>query len=116
MIRMVGWLGFFIVVVVSIVIGAPVSSSSAAGKDRDLRDALDRRYQPARMQTDELVRPAPAHPAPRVGKFLILSAEQVPAKVFRVIQADGRRVHVMDFARVDIGVDGRLDAQPGPLL
>ena len=46
---------------------------------------------------------------------MILSAEQVPAKVFRVIQADGRRVHVMDFARVDIGVDGRIDAQPGPL-
>lgn len=41
----------------------------------------------------------------------------MPAKPFRVIQADAHspRVHVMDFARVDIGAGGALTAEPGPL-
>jgi hypothetical protein len=81
---------------------------------RDLKRMLEERYRPSRIEIND---PTRQGQVTRVGKLLVLAADAVPAKPFHVMQRDPRfpRVHVMDFARVDIGTDSKMTAEPGAL-
>lgn len=77
-----------------------------------LRKALYRRYQLSQIEIEETGRRGAVV---RKGVLLMLAADVVPAKPFRVIQAGRGSLHVMDFARVEIALDGRLQAEAAPL-
>ena len=98
-----------------VIVAAPMVLASERQKGtEDLRRALEERYRPSRIEMSDVTR---LGQVTRMGKLLVLAADAVPAKPFRVIQADRQspRVHVMDFARVDIDPDGRIVAERGPL-
>jgi len=54
----------------------------------------------------------------RKGKVLTVTMDQAPAKPLHVMRSDARspNVHVMDFARVEMTADGRVHADPAPLV
>ena len=86
-----------------------------ASADETLETQLYRRFQPSRIEIRD-----PAHRGmiTRQGKLLILVGGAVPAKPFRVMQANPAApvLHVMDFAHVDVKADGRVLAEPGPFV
>jgi len=101
--------------VLVIVLTVPMAYASDREKgSRDLKRMLEERYRPSRIEIND---PSRQGQVTRVGKLLVLAVDAVPAKPFRVIQRDPRspRVHLMDFARVDIGTDGKMMAEPGAL-
>lgn len=89
----------------------PVSGVEAA---ESLQDALYRRYQPSRI---EIADPTGRGTVSRRGKVLVLLADGVPAKPFRVVQATPKSplLHVMDFARIEMSPDASSRAEAGPL-
>ena len=90
------------------------AASTATGEDgrETLQKALSAHFQPSRIETG-----GRSGAVARAGRLLILSVDGVPAKPFRVIQANPKApwVHVMDFARFEIARDGRILAEPGTL-
>ena len=101
--------------VLVIILAVPMAHASEQQRgSRDLKRMLEERYRPSRIEIND---PARQGQVTRVGKLLVLAVDAVPAKPFRVIRVDPRspRVHVMDFARVDIGADSNIMAEPGAL-
>jgi len=101
--------------VLAIVLTVPMAHASDREKgSRDLKRMLEERYRPSRIEIND---PTRQGQITRVGKLLVLAVDAVPAKPFLVLQKDPRspRVHVMDFARVDIAADGKIMAEPGAL-
>ncbi len=101
-------------VLAAIILALPMAQASEGQKgNQDLRRLLEERYQSSAIEMSDVSR---LGQVTQTGRLLVLGADAVPAKPFRVIQADARspRVHVMDFARVDIGADGEMTAAPGP--
>ena len=102
--------------VLVIVLTVPMAHASEREKgSRDLKRMLEERYRPSRIEIND---PTRQGQVTRVGKLLVLAVDAVPAKPFRVLRRDPRspRAHVMDFARVDIGADGKMMmAEPGAL-
>jgi hypothetical protein len=96
------------------VLGAWTSPMSGADAQDALRDALYRRFQPSRI---EVANPARRGTVTRYGQLLVLAVEGVPAKPFRVMQANPTAPvsHVMDFARIEIKTDASIQAESGPL-
>jgi hypothetical protein len=87
----------------------------AAPPERLLGD-LKERYRLSRIEIQNQVRQGRIT---RQGRLLTLSADGLPAKPLRVIEMGHKfvvRDHVMDFARVDISVDGRIEPTPAPLM
>ena len=86
-----------------------------ASADETLETQLYRRFEPSRIEIRD-----PSHRGEivRQGKLLILVGDAVPAKPFRVMQANPAApiLHVMDFAHVDVKADGRVLAEPGPFV
>jgi hypothetical protein len=81
----------------------------------EIRQELARRFEPSRIEIRD---PSREGTVTRRGRILTLAAAAVPAKPFRVVEV-GRthpvRQHVMDFARVKVAPDGRVETDPGPL-
>jgi len=79
-----------------------------------LQKALSERFQPSQIEIQPGRR---GGTVARTGRLLILSVEGIPAKPFRVTQADSKShwSHVMDFARVQIAGDGGVVAEAAPL-
>ena len=101
--------------VLVIILAVPMAHASERQKGpRDLKRMLEERYRPSRIEIND---PTRQGQVTRVGKLLVLAVDAMPAKPFRVLQRDPRspRVHVMDFARVDIGSDDKIMAEPGAL-
>src|SRR5712692_7745300 len=88
----------------------PVSGVEAA---ESLQEALYRRYQPSRI---EIADPTRRGTVNRRGKVLVLLVDGVPAKPFRVVQANPKSPlrHVMDFARIEVSPGGSVQAESGP--
>jgi S1-C subfamily serine protease len=84
-------------------------ASPASGQDGRavLQAALSTRFQPGKR----------GGMVTRTGRILILSVDGIPARPFRVFQANPASppVHVMDFAEMRIGRDGRIVAEPAPI-
>ena len=100
--------------VLVIVVAVPMVHGSEQHKgSRDLKRMLEERYRSSRIEISD---PRRQGQVTRVGKVLVLAVDAVPAKPFRVMRMDPRSPrHVMEFARVDIGTDGKITAEPGPL-
>ena len=97
-----------------VLIAGPLSVSGADTGD-SLQRALYQRYQPSRI---EIANPATRGTVSRYGQVLVLSVEGVPAKPFHVTQANLKSpaFHVMDFAQIDVSIDGSVHASDaGPL-
>ncbi len=97
--------------------GAIILSSLACGAGRDdtIQMALYRRFQPSSIEIQD---PANRGMIVRYGQVLTLTAEAVPAKPFRVTRAarGSPSSHVMDFARVEATIDGRIRAEASGLV
>lgn len=101
-------------VVVLIMMAAAVLLSEACGAD-GLEAQLYRRFQPSRI---EIENPARRGVIVRQGQLLTLAGDAVPAQPFRVMQANpaAPSSHVMEFARIEIRADGRVQAERAPLM
>jgi len=92
----------------AVTVTAIVFSSVAygAGPNDRIQMALHRRFQPSVIEVQD-----PAHRGMivRQGQVLTLVTDGVPAKPFRVARSSSTSMvtHVMDFARVDVTMDGR---------
>jgi hypothetical protein len=88
------------------------ASSGRAGEE--IRRELTRRFEPSRIEIED---PGRAGEVVRRGRMLVLTADGIPAKPFRVVEV-GRtykvRHHVMDFARVEIASQAVIAAEPAP--
>ncbi|MGH7553333.1 MAG: hypothetical protein ACREMQ_09960 [Longimicrobiales bacterium] len=91
------------------------AASPASGQDGRavVQAALTARFQPSVIDLQPGKRRGTVA---RTGRILI-SADSIPAKPFRVFQENPASppVHVMDFAEVRIGRDGRIIAEPAPM-
>lgn len=103
-------IGAFVLVALAL-----AGSPTWAGSREELLKGLMDRYRPSGIELED---PSRLGKVNRVGRLLILSADQVPAKPLRVFRTGGTsRVvhHVMDFARIDITPGGSVYMEPGPL-
>lgn len=91
------------------------SVAYGAGRDDSIQMALHRRFQPSAIEVQD-----PAHRGMivRQGQVLTLVTDGVPAKPFRVARSSPTSLvtHVMDFARVDVTMDGRIRTEADGLL
>jgi hypothetical protein len=81
-----------------------------------VRDSLEARFQASRVEVQDR---ASAGRVLTRGAVLILQADHIPAKQFRVFQdmtKSPRLHHLPDYARVELAPDGRLTAAPGDFL
>lgn len=95
--------------------GASLANTGQAASPERLLGDLKERYWLSRIEIQNQVRQGRIN---RQGRLLTLSADGLPAKPLRVIEMGHKfvvRDHVMDFARVDISVDSRIEAKPGEL-
>ena len=91
-----------------------LTAPSHAATPAWVREALNERYLRSYVELDS--EPGAGEVFGR-GVVLILQADAVPALPFRLtrLSAKSPRLHIRDFAPVDIDVDGRLIARPAPL-
>jgi hypothetical protein len=77
-----------------------------------LSAALAEHFRPSRMDVQH---PAGEGRIVQKGTVLVLQADAVPADKLRVVQINTKspRFHTPDYARVQVGTDGRLTARPG---
>jgi hypothetical protein len=91
-------------------------ASPASGQDgrAALQAALSTRFQPSVIDLQPGKR---GGMVTRTGRILILSVDGIPARPFRVFQANPASppVHVMDFAEMRMGRDGRIVAEPASI-
>ena len=82
---------------------------------RDLETTLREKFQPSGIEMQD---PARRGAVVRTGKLLTVLVDGIPAKPFRVVQADrtSPAVHVMDFATVEITADARIQAETAPIV
>ena len=100
--------------VVALVLILSVSTTSANEGREMLQKELSAYFEPSRIE----ITPGRRGGAPtRTGKIVTLSLDGIPAKPFRVVQANPKSPwsHVMDFAHVRIANDGRVAAEPAAL-
>jgi len=91
--------------------GMSVTTGQAASP---IREILADRFQLSRIEAHN---PVGGGQVTRKGTVLLLEADGIPAKKLRFVQANTKspRFHVPDYARVDVGRDGRLTAGPGDM-
>ena len=99
-----------------LIVMASMIAIDRASAGETLEMQLYRRFQPSRIEIRD-----PAHRGMivRQGKLLTLVGGAVPAKPFHVMQPNpsAPAVHVMDFARVDVKLDGSVHvAEPGSFV
>ncbi len=112
-----GLLSAFVTLMTAVIVSQAHAAPSAElrGGPDDLRAALYRRFPPSQIEVQNQARKGAVT---RQGRLLIVAADGVPAKPFRVVEVGGTRrarQHVMDFARVDITEDGTIRGEPAPL-
>jgi len=90
------------------------SVACASQRDERIQMALSRRFQPSAIEIQD---PIHRGMVVRQGQVLTLMAGGISAKPLRVTRPDrhGSIGHVMEFARVDVGTDGRIRAEAGEL-
>lgn len=87
-------------------------SAGAGHADSSLREGLAERFRLSRM---EVQNPADQGAIIKKGTLLQLQADGIPANALRTVQLNTKspRFHVPDYARVEVGRDGRITAGPG---
>jgi hypothetical protein len=93
----------------SITLGVSAGTGHAASS---LRDGLAERFHLSRM---EVQNPSDQGAVIKKGTVLRLQADGIPANALRTVQLNTKspRFHVPDYARVEVGRDGRITAGPG---
>ena len=96
----------------STTLGMSVSTVYAGSS---LRDDLTERFRLSRI---EVQNPSDQGAVIKKGTVLRLQADGIPAKALRTVQLNTKspRFHVPDYARVEVGRDGRITAGPGAVL
>ena len=94
----------------SITLGVSAGTGHAAASS--LRDGLAERFHLSRM---EVQNPSDQGAVIKKGTVLRLQADGIPANALRTVQLNTKspRFHVPDYARVEVGRDGRITAGPG---
>src|SRR6266704_1151613 len=80
-----------------------------------VRDSLETRFRVSRVEVQNRAYEGRVF---KRGTVLILQADRIPAKQFRVFQDTTKspRFHMRDYARVEVAPDGHLTAAPGDFL
>lgn len=92
-----------------------ISTAWSASPGEVLERALSQRYQPSRIEVDDRAHRGMVR---RQGALLTLALGAVPGQPFRVVQHDPTSpvYHVMEYARFEVMADGRVRADPAPLV
>jgi hypothetical protein len=93
---------------------ASIGGAAQGNQRTDLRTALKQVYE---RSTIEVQAKAVEGRVARRGTLLRLEADGVPAKAFRVVQANTKspRFHVLDYALVEVASDRLVTVEPGEL-
>ena len=86
--------------------------SSCASATDSIGDALKVRYHRSLIEIND---PRTEGRIVSPGTVLVLQAAGIPAKKFRVVQANSKspRFHFRDYTRVDVGPDGQITVERG---
>lgn len=94
--------------------GVLLTAPAPAATPDSMLDALRARYRLSRIDVQGESSPGRVV---KKGAVLVLQGDSVPANELRTVQINTKspRFHVRDYARVEIGPDGRLTGAPGQL-